>query len=137
MSQNKRNPNDYTVLESQFTAYPNPLIDEISIIINPNSKAVEFWVVAANCPDTCSLDDINALRDIEINEENLDDLASQSAFIDVIANSIALNLSTLPKGVYKLFVQFDDGQFQWQNIIIWDSATSIAETMQYLDNGCQ
>ncbi len=110
------NPN--VLVNNKFAIYPNPAQNMVSILAQDN--VTDVWLVPATpekiyqSVNFSSILTNNLFSEQSISSNSIISVNSQSS------NNLMINLETLEKGYYKVFVKID-GVIYWDNLYKYDS----------------
>jgi hypothetical protein len=116
------NPN--ALVNGKFIIYPNPAIE--SAFITAQGNVTDVWFVPAN-PEKI-YQDVNFSSILNTNLYSEQSIISHSNFSvnGQSSNNISLNIGTLEKGYYRVFVKIG-GEIYWDNFLKIDGEESNEE----------
>lgn len=113
--------------------YPIPATTSMRIQTT-NSTISKVFLIDASCyMDSSGLDLIIASDTLQYTSTQLESKSVLS--LDLSDDTIALNLSNLEKGFYRLFILLNDDEYYWYNTYIDPSLNNIPDFAFY-DEGC-
>lgn len=110
------NPN--ILVNNKFLLYPNPANESVQVLAQEN--VTDIWFVSAN-PEKIH-QDINFTNIFNTNLYTEQSIISNSnfSFSGQTSNSFKMNIGTLPKGYYKVFVKIG-GKIYWDNLYKYEN----------------
>ena len=125
-----RDPNDKP---TNVFAFPNP--NNGAVFIFSEVPMENIWILNGDCfIDSMNTDIITLSQSLEFESSDIDAIDIQQYPVDN-ATQLTLNLSDLTKGFYRLFVQLNNGEINWQNIYIDPQITTFVDLSE-LDAAC-
>lgn len=98
---------------NSFVVYPNPAIQDISIMAQQNITGV--WIVPANPRKIYQDFDFTTVLNSQTYTESAISSSSVLSFSDQPAANLSLNIGSLDDGYYRIFVKIE-GQIYWDNL---------------------
>jgi hypothetical protein len=110
------NPN--VLVNNKFLLYPNPANESVSILAQEN--VTDVWFVSAN-PEKIHQDvNFNNILSTNLYTEQSIILNSNFSLSGQTLNSFKMNLGTLTKGYYRVFVKIG-GKIYWDNLYKYEN----------------
>ncbi|WP_269224459.1 hypothetical protein [Flavobacterium sp. IMCC34518] len=123
------NPN--VLVNNKFLLYPNPANESVYILAEEN--VTDVWFVSAN-PEKI-YQEINFNNVLSTNLYNEQSIISNSNFSisGQTSNSFKMNIGTLAKGYYKVFVKIG-GKLYWDNLYKYENQGSNEEQFSKIND---
>lgn len=113
------NPNVF--VNNMFVAYPNPVNNVVYIAAQEN--ITDIWLVRGNAKKIYQNTNFGTLLNSTLYPEATISSSSDLSLNGQSSEAISLNVSTLEKGYYKVFVKIG-GQIYWDNLYKYDEGES-------------
>lgn len=123
------NPN--ILVNNKFLLYPNPSNESVQVLAQEN--VTDIWFVSAN-PEKIH-QDINFTNIFNTNLYTEQSIISNSnfSFSGQTSNSFKMNIGTLAKGYYKVFVKIG-GKIYWDNLYKYENQGNNEEQFNKLND---
>ncbi len=123
------NPN--TLVNNKFILYPNPANSQFSIVSQENMTNI--WIVSANAEKIHQEVNFISLLNSNLYSEPSIVSSSNISLNELTTSNIGINIETLPKGYYKIFVKIG-GQIYWDNLYKYENNGNNSEQFTLLNN---
>ncbi len=123
-------PNDYN---PSSAIYPNPSNGIISIsALEPLKR---FWIVPATCVNENNSQIPNLISSVSYSVEDIEARSVKDFVIQSNNLNVVGDLSDLSSGIYKVFIELDNGTINWFSIYI-DPQQNNFPDLEFLDLVC-
>jgi hypothetical protein len=123
------NPN--VLVNNKFIIYPNPASE--TVFVSAQENVTDVWIVPAN-PERIYQDvDFSSILNTSLYTEQSIVTNSDFSLTDQSSNNITLNIGTLAKGYYKVFVKIG-GELYWDNLYKYEDPIYHEEEMSEIIN---
>lgn len=123
------NPN--VLINNKFVIYPNPANESVNILAK--ETVTDVWFVASN-PEKIH-QEVNFSTILNTNLYSEQSIISHSKFSlnEKSSSNFSMNISTLPKGYYKVFVKIG-GVIYWDNLYKYEDQNNNEEHFNTINN---
>ncbi len=105
------NPNIFT--SDKFVIYPNPAIENFNV--SAQHDVTDVWVVPANAQKIYQNQNFGSILNSGLYTEQSISSHAGASLTGQSSTDLSVNIATLPKGYYRVFVKID-GMIYWDNI---------------------
>lgn len=105
------------------TFFPNPANSVINFNTAGELSIRNVWIVEGECIKDSTTNIQQLSQNISYTIPEIAEKAVQSRTFSIIAADFQLTLDDLDNGLYKLFIETEDGTLNWQSILIEKSST--------------
>jgi len=120
------NPNVLT--DNQFIIYPNPSLGLLSV--KSTSEISDAWIIPAQAKKSYQQTDFASILTTNLYDESVIASNAEIEFNDLTATKLAINLSGISHGYYKVFVKIN-GVIYWDNFYFQDDNFNINSLINY------
>lgn len=124
---------------------PNQNTQNVSIYPIPNDGNVflfsgeiisKIWIIPASCiQDSVNMDISTLSLSLAYDEEDLAEVSVQELEVEDFNGNLAINMSSLDPGFYKIFYRMSNNEIGWTNSYTDPSQSSFPD-IDFLDNLC-
>ncbi|GJM17787.1 MAG: hypothetical protein DHS20C13_31140 [Thermodesulfobacteriota bacterium] len=116
--------------------FPNPCTDAVFVLSQQNIQ--KLWLVPASCfSDSTTMNIPELSGNLSFSISDIEDNQIKSfEIMGATGNNIALDLSDVAPGFYRLFIQLEDEEIYWENIYTDNSVNSFPD-WSILEEGCE
>ncbi|MDP5201046.1 hypothetical protein [Flavobacterium sp. DG2-3] len=125
------NPN--TLVNKKFLIYPNPARNNNMLYISAQGDITEIWFVPATPEKVYQSVDFSTILKNNLYSEQSIISSSELSFNELSTSNPKLDIKTLDKGYYKIFVKIE-GTIYWDNLYVYTDAEDNEEDFNKLQN---
>lgn len=123
------NPN--ILVNNKFVIYPNPVNSSFFILAQEN--VTDVWIVPANPEKIHQELNFSSILNTNLYSEQSIILNSNFSLNGQSSSNIGVNIETLAKGYYRVFVKIG-GEIYWDNIYKYDNVGNFPEQFSEINN---